>query len=80
MPRLLFFAAAREAAGLGTLDVSASTVAEAIGAAVDLLPDSFGKVLPSCRVWLNGEPTDGHEQCGEADEIAFIPPVSGGSL
>ncbi|NNN14317.1 MAG: MoaD/ThiS family protein [Acidimicrobiaceae bacterium] len=80
MPRLLFFAAAREAAGLGAMDVTATTVSEAIGEAVARLPDSFGMVLPSCRVWLNGEPTDGHERCGEADEIAFIPPVSGGSL
>jgi molybdopterin converting factor small subunit len=36
-------------------------------------------VLGTCRVWRNGEPADRSEPVGEADEVAVLPPVSGGS-
>lgn len=48
-------------------------------AARDLGPD-FAAVLAGSRVWVNGdEPSDGPETLiGPGDEVAVLPPVSGG--
>jgi molybdopterin converting factor small subunit len=42
--------------------------------------DDFSRVLGTCRVWVNGdEPTDGAATALAAgDEVAVLPPVSGG--
>jgi molybdopterin converting factor small subunit len=40
----------------------------------------FAKVLGTCRVWLNGEEAIGAAAVGDADEVAVLPPVSGGCL
>jgi molybdopterin converting factor small subunit len=40
--------------------------------------DDFGAVLATCRIWVNGEQADGATAVGEYDEVAILPPVSGG--
>jgi molybdopterin converting factor small subunit len=35
--------------------------------------------LPSCKVWVNGDPAEPSTPVGIADEVAVLPPVSGGS-
>jgi molybdopterin converting factor small subunit len=35
-------------------------------------------VLEVSRVWVNGEPADAGALVGHDDEIAVLPPVSGG--
>ncbi len=75
------FAQAREAAGVGfdRFDATtASTVDEVIGAASSRYGAGFTDLLPTCRVWLNGEPADGDEPVTDDDEVAVLPPVSGG--
>jgi sulfur-carrier protein len=37
-------------------------------------------VMKTCRVWLNGEEVVGTTTVGEADEVAILPPVSGGCV
>ncbi|MEY3167160.1 MAG: ThiS family, partial [Actinomycetota bacterium] len=32
-----------------------------------------------CRIWLNGESVPGLTAVGDNDEVAVLPPVSGGS-
>jgi molybdopterin converting factor small subunit len=39
----------------------------------------FAALLPNCRVWVNGEPADGADAVRDDDEVAVLPPVSGGS-
>jgi len=34
--------------------------------------------LETCQVWCNGEPTAPNAPVGDDDEIAVLPPVSGG--
>jgi molybdopterin converting factor small subunit len=41
--------------------------------------DGFSALLPACRVWVNGEPAHGDDPVGEGDEVAVLPPVSGGA-
>ena len=75
------FAQAREAAGVGSdrFDaVSGATVTDVIGEASSRYGAGFTELLPTCRVWLNGEPADGDEAVSDGDEVAVLPPVSGG--
>ena len=80
--RLRLFAAARDAAGRSSDVVEAATVGEALGYARVTYGSGFADVLDHARVWLNGdEPTDGEATpVVDDDEIAVLPPVSGGCL
>jgi molybdopterin synthase sulfur carrier subunit len=75
---LLLFAAARQAAGTARARLQARTVDEALDQARARFGDGFVAVLDRSRVWLNGEPASGPEPLAEGDEVAVLPPVSGG--
>ena len=80
---LRLFAAAREAAGRAhdTFDVAPGTTLEAVlAAAVDRYGDHFSDVLSTSRVWVNGEesPAGPAGPLRDGDEVAVLPPVSGG--
>lgn len=79
MAVLRLFAAAREAAGTGRDDVPGATVDEVLANACERYGDRFTAVLADSRVWRNGEPVVGAEPVGPADEVAVLPPVSGGA-
>jgi molybdopterin converting factor small subunit len=78
VPVLRLFAAAREAAGTGRDVVPGATVAEVLTEARARYGEHFTEVLAGCRVWLNGEAARGSDPVGESDEVAVLPPVSGG--
>lgn len=40
---------------------------------------SFEAVLGSCTIWLNGEECEPNAEVSENDEVAVLPPVSGGA-
>lgn len=79
VPRLRLFASAREAAGTGTDVVDGDTVREVLTAAEARYGARFAEVLGSCRVWVNGEDISIDAPVGQHDEVAVLPPVSGGS-
>ncbi len=72
------FAGAREAAGIGSTQTEATSVAEALDWAKASFGEDFSAVLTASRVWLNGEPALDGTQLNSGDEIAVLPPVSGG--
>jgi molybdopterin synthase sulfur carrier subunit len=78
MATLRLFAAAREAAGTGRDTVPGQTVGEVLDGALTRYGEGFAAVLATARVWCNGEPADRDHPLGEADEVAVLPPVSGG--
>jgi molybdopterin converting factor small subunit len=78
MATLRLFAQAREAAGTGTDRIEATAVAEVLDEAKRRYGPVFVEVLATCRIWLNGEPAEGPEPVGPDDEVAVLPPVSGG--
>jgi sulfur-carrier protein len=79
--RLRLFARAREAAGESGREIEAGTVAEVLATARSEYGARFTAVLASSRVWVNGEePIDGDATTlRDGDEVAVLPPVSGGS-
>jgi molybdopterin converting factor small subunit len=79
MATLRLFASIREAAGTGTADIDAPTVGAVIDAASELYGPGFTALLGTCRIWLNGEPADRSDVVGAGDEVAVLPPVSGGA-
>ncbi len=78
MATLRLFAQVREAAGTGRDEVPGATVDQVLAAAVDRYGAAFAEQLRTCRVWLNGEPVTGAEPVADGDEVAVLPPVSGG--
>lgn len=75
---LRLFAAARDAAGTARADVPGATVDEVLAEAGRRYGAEFAEVVANSRVWLNGDPADGPEPVVDADEVAVLPPVSGG--
>jgi molybdopterin converting factor small subunit len=76
---LRLFASARDAAGISADRVDGATVGEVLDAACARFGDGFVRVLATCRVWVNGESADRATAVGAEDEVAVLPPVSGGS-
>jgi molybdopterin synthase sulfur carrier subunit len=75
---LRLFARAREVAGTGSDTVTGCTVDEVIAGAIDRYGANFAEILTTCRVWVNGEEVPGSHPVGDRDEVAVLPPVSGG--
>ena len=78
MALLRLFAQAREAAGTASAEIGGATVAEVLDAAAVKWGDEFTAVLARSAVWVNGEPADRDAPVHPDDELAVLPPVSGG--
>jgi molybdopterin synthase sulfur carrier subunit len=79
MARLRLFANLRESAGTPVAEVPGATVSEVLAAATDRFGPQFELGLGSAAVWVNGESATGSTPVGDDDEVALIPPVSGGT-
>ena len=76
------FAGVRDRAGTRSLTVSVpsgGTVDDALSAAAAAVPGEL-RVTSSVMLALNGEYVEGAELVSEGDELALIPPVSGGAV
>jgi len=78
MAVLRLFASVRVAAGTGSLSLSGETVGDVLAAADEKFGDGFAGIAATCRVWLNGESTAATVPVTDSDEVALLPPVSGG--
>ncbi len=79
MARVRLFANLREAAGAARVELPGSTVREVLDAAVDRFGPEFASGLTTANVWVNGEGALPTTPVSDADEVALIPPVSGGA-
>lgn len=79
--KLLMFAGCREAVGRKELEIelpeTVSTVSEAMEVVLSRFPQLQG-ISKSAAVAVNAEYVSGDAPVADGDEIAIIPPVSGG--
>ena len=78
MATLRLFASAREAAGTERDTIDGATIGAVLDAACVRYGEHFAAVLEKSRVWRNGEPVTRDDPVSDADEVAVLPPVSGG--
>jgi len=54
-------------------------VAEVLEHAVQRYGSGFAALLGTCKVWVNGDEATPDRVVSDADEVAILPPVSGGA-
>ncbi|MGB5166796.1 MAG: MoaD/ThiS family protein [Acidimicrobiia bacterium] len=79
MPTLRLFARFREIAGTDEITVEDGTVEEILNRASESFGPAFANGLKSAGVWVNGNPVGRDATVSADDEMAIIPPVSGGT-
>jgi len=79
MAQIRLFASAREAAGTKSDTLPGATVGDVLDAAVAKYGNDFAGVLETAAVWCNGDAVPRDHSVVDADEVAVLPPVSGGS-
>jgi molybdopterin converting factor small subunit len=75
---LRLFGPAREAAGVARADVPGCTVGQVMATAESRYGEAFAAVVANSRIWVNGEVAASGAPVTDGDEVAVIPPVSGG--
>ena len=78
LAHLLLLGPAREAAGLRNDDISGDTVADVLDHAVARYGTNFRYILVNSQIWVNSKPAEKDMSVGPDDEIAILPPISGG--
>ncbi len=76
--KLRLFAQAREAAGTNAAEFAGATVSEVLTNATQQFGQGFADVVLTSKVWVNGEEVPMSHPVGDNDEVAVLPPVSGG--
>lgn len=78
MARLLLLGPAREAAGVRHDEIDGDTVAQVLRHCVLRYGGAFADVLATSQVWVNGDVADVDDPVAPNDEVAVLPPISGG--
>lgn len=78
MAILRLFAQAREVAGTSVAHCEGATVAEVLENAARTFGEPFAEVVQLSKVWVNGEEVHHRHPVSDKDEVAVLPPVSGG--
>ena len=79
MATVRLFASLRELAGAPSVDLPGDTVEDLLQAAARRYGETFDRIARAGSVILDGERASGAEPIAGREEIAFLPPVSGGS-
>jgi MoaD family protein len=76
--RVRLFAALREEAGASAVEASGRTAGEVVDALSARFGERFGRIAAVGSVIVNGDRADRSTPVAEGDELALLPPVSGG--
>ncbi|MFC2177415.1 MoaD/ThiS family protein [Actinomycetota bacterium] len=79
MVTVRLFASLRESAQTSRLELDADSVGNALDQAIGLFGDRFARSLATAQVWVNGDKATRETPLESGDEMALIPPVSGGA-
>jgi MoaD family protein len=78
--RVRLFAALREAADSSEVEASGTTVGEVVDSLSARFGERFATVAAVSSFVVNGERAARSTPIAEGDEVALLPPVSGGSI
>ncbi|MGC8511374.1 MAG: MoaD/ThiS family protein [Acidimicrobiales bacterium] len=78
MSRLLLLGPARNAAGVRHDEIDGDTVGAVVAVAVARYGPAFADVVAVSALWVNGARADADQAVGPDDEVAVLPPISGG--
>jgi MoaD family protein len=76
--RVRLFAALRELAGASDVEASGATVGDVITGLSERYGERFAKVARAGSVVVDGERVPTDRALADGDEVALLPPVSGG--
>jgi molybdopterin converting factor small subunit len=76
--RVRLFAALRELAGAARLDVGGDTVGDVVDALTEKFGPRFGEIARAGSVVVDGERGSFDDRLQGDEEVALLPPVSGG--
>ena len=79
MLRVRLFAALREAAGASEVEASGRTVGDVVDALSLTYGERFATIAAVSSFVVNGDRATRQTPVADGDEVAFLPPVSGGS-
>ena len=78
MVRVRLFAVLRELAGTSRAEVAGRSVGEVADALTTAHGDRFGRIVAVSSFVVNGERATRDTVVADGDEVAILPPVSGG--
>lgn len=78
MAEVRLFAQAKDAAGCAHATVDGTTVEEVLRNAAERYGPRLAQVIEISAIWVNGDFAEPSDPVGPADEVAVLPPVSGG--
>jgi molybdopterin converting factor small subunit len=78
VPRLRLFGPVADAAGTNVDLVEGASLEEVLDAARARYGSRFAEQVRLCRIWVNGEAPTPALALRDGDEVALLPPVSGG--
>jgi molybdopterin synthase sulfur carrier subunit len=78
MARVRLFAALRDLAGASRLEVDAPDVEALVHTLTERFGEEFGRIARAGAVVIDGETADPSRPLDAKDEVALLPPVSGG--
>ena len=76
--RVRLFAALREEAGASWVEAEGATAGEVADALARRYGERFAQIASVCQVVVNRERATRETALAEGDELALLPPVSGG--
>jgi MoaD family protein len=77
--RVRLFAALREAAGASSVEATGKTVGEVVDVLSERYGERFAAIAAVASFVVNGERAGRQTPIADGDEVALLPPVSGGS-
>jgi MoaD family protein len=78
MVKVRLFAALREAAGASEVETAGKTAGEVVDALSARFGERFANIAAVGSIVVNGERAARDTPVAEGDEVAILPPVSGG--
>lgn len=79
MVKVRLFAALRELAGASHVDAEGRTAGEVVDALGERFGERFGRIAAVGSLVVNGERATRSTALADGDELAVLPPVSGGA-